>query len=138
MSQIVIDSNYFLAVNNSHDSLNLQAVKLSYFVEKNEAIISDYIFLEIVTILSQKVSRNVACQVGLALLSSANIKIITVDHSLFLDSWIIFSKLKQKNISFIDCSILATMKRYRVKQLLSFDNTDFAPLQKQFGFELMC
>ncbi len=136
-SRIVIDSNYYLALVNPLDSLHQNAVNLTHQIEKSQAVISGYIFSEITTVTSQKIGKQAAVDLGASLLNNPLIQMTTVNHSLFLASWKIFLKLKQKNLSFVDCSILALMKQLNIKQLLSFDRTDFAPLQKQFGFELI-
>lgn len=136
-SRIVVDSNYYLALVNPLDSLHQNAVNITHQIEKKQAVISDYIFSEITTVISQKISKQAAVELGSSLLNNPLIQMTTINHSLFLASWKIFLKLKQKNLSFVDCSILALMKQLNIKQLLSFDHTDFAPLQKQFGFELL-
>ncbi|KUK79241.1 MAG: putative ribonuclease VapC [Microgenomates bacterium 39_7] len=136
-SRIIIDSNYYLALSNRSDSLHQEAVNLTHQIEKNQAVISDYIFSEIMTVASQKISKESAAMLGSSLLNNPLVQITTIDHSLFIESWHIFSQLKQKNISFVNCSILAMMKQLKIKKLLSFDHADFSPLQKQFNFELI-
>ena len=137
MRKIFIDSCYLIAVNNPSDSLHTKAKVVAPKIKAKRTIITDYVFLEMVTVLSQKVSRNFANQIGLSILSSNKIELIVIDQPIFFETWQIFTKLKPKNLSFVDCNILAMMRHHKIKKLLSFNHTDFAPLQKQFGFKLI-
>ncbi len=136
-SKIIIDSNFYLALNNPQDSLHHRAVSLTDIVEDCQAMISFYIFSEIITVSSQKIGKQAAINLGLSLLNDPLVEIISIDQPIFFETWQIFTKLKPKNLSFIDCNILAMMRHHKIKKLLSFDRTDFAPLQEQFGFRLV-
>ncbi len=137
MNTVCIDSNFVIAVSNPLDCLHSEAVAASKLVANNKHLISNLIFSEFSTVISQKMGRPSAITTGNKLLNSSLTKFVLIDHPLFISSWEIFSQLKRKNISFVDCSILAVMRRFKIKHLLSFDHADFAPLQKEFGFKLI-
>ena len=137
MKTVCIDSNFVIAVSNPLDHLHGKAVATSKLVASSKHLISDLVFSEFSTVISQKMGKPSAITIGNKLLNSPLTQFVSLDQNLFLSSWKIFSQLKQKNISFVDCSILAMMQHFKIKHLLSFDHTDFAPLQKQFGFELV-
>lgn len=137
-SKIFADANYFIALANEKDSLYAKALAVSQDLEKRavQLYISNFVFLEVVTILSQKRNREVANKTGLYLLSNPHISHVHIDEQLHKESWDIFQDISQKNISFVDCSIIAAMKAERVSTLLTFDQTDFRQLQKPYGFNL--
>lgn len=136
--QVFVDSNFFIAFFNETDTLHQEALSIGAKLEKQktELLISNFIFLEVVTVLSQRVNKAVALQVGRHLLSSPSIEIIHIDEVLHNHSWQIFQEVRNKNVSFVDCSIIATMKAEGVLELLTLDAEDFKKLQKKYRFRL--
>lgn len=132
------DSNFFVALLNPFDSLHEKALQASLRMKEElcQLIITNLIFLEIVTILSQRVSRRVSITFGTHILQDNQIEIIHVDEELQKRSWEIFQTTDKKNVSFVDCSILATMKFNNVHTLLTFDREDFQQLLKEHKFSL--
>lgn len=136
--QVFIDSNYFVAFFNVHDSLHQRAVTLARKLESGKItiVVSNFIFLEVVTVLAQRVGKASAARVGRYLLEDSRIKTIHIDTVLQSDSWRIFQKIKDKNISFVDCSILAVMRAEYITDLLTFDEADFKKLKRNYRFHL--
>ena len=66
--------------------------------------------------------HNIAVELGKYLMESPRITRITVDSDAFLDAWTKFQTLKDKYLSFTDCTSLALIEEYRIKQLMSFDH----------------
>lgn len=134
--RVFVDSNYFIAFFNPADSLHRQAVDIGRKLnnERTQLIISDLVFLEVVTVLSQRMSREVAVQVGDYFRVSPQVKLLHVDEMLHIEAWTIFKQTLLKNISFVDCSIIACMKKERIIDLLTFDKKDFQKLQELFRF----
>ncbi len=95
-----------------------------------------FIFLEIVTILSQRRSRRVAIETGEYLLANPNVEIIHIGPVLQTSSWQIFKEIANKNVSFVDCSTIAVMKAEGIRHLLTLDLQDFKPLSKKYRFGL--
>lgn len=137
ISRLFIDSSFFVALYNPLDNQHQKAIKIAKGLEGNkelEPIISNFIFSETVTILSQKVSRRNAVAAGTKL-SSGN-SLIYINQLLEQKTWEIFQKIDRKNMSFVDCSILAIMQLEGINSLLTFDGKDFKSLQKVYSFKL--
>lgn len=136
--RIFVDSNYFVALFNFSDTLYPKSLKIAKEIDKLGIffIISNLVFLEIVTILSQKRGKRVAIETGEYLLSNPQISLVHIDELLQKQSWDIFRQVKNKDISFIDCSIIAAMKSEGIEELLTFDIEDFKKLQKGHRFRL--
>lgn len=135
-ASIFADSNFFISLANPEDNLHSKANEYSRAIEakKSPIVISNFIFLEVVTIISQRQNRLAAVKAGEELQSNPQIKIVMIDKDLQKSSWEIFQELLRKNISFVDCSIVAIMEAEGIKSLLTFDRTDFTPLRKQYHF----
>ncbi len=135
-NEIFVDSNYFIALANENDSLHAQALAASRNIE-NSAVqmhISNLVFLEVVTVLSQKRNRDVANTTGQYMLSDPRISFLHIDEQLHDRSWNVFQRIPQKNVGFIDCSIVAAMEELAVSTLLTFDQKDFRQLQRDYRF----
>lgn len=135
--RIFLDSNYWVALFNSNDALYPAARALARKLDKEKSalIISNFIFLEVVTVLSQRRGKEVAVAAGKYLFSDSIIR-VHIDASLQKDTWSIFQQMKEKNISFVDCSTIALMRAERIDDLLTFDVKDFRRLKRMFRFRL--
>src|SRR5216683_8396349 len=131
---VFIDSNYFIALGNSKDYLHEHALILSdkLLEERATLVLSNLVFAEVTTVLSQRTSREIAITFGNELLQNRQNEIIYLTEKLQQKSWEIFQKAERKNVSFVDCSTLAIMEFENIPTLLSFDKTDFKPLQKLY------
>ena len=131
---IFIDSNYFIGLYNPGDSLHEKAKQIAKQLQKDNpyTFISNFIFLETVTVLSQRLGKEYALSAGNKLLQSHSL--IVINARFQNRSWEIFKKTERKNVSFVDCSTLAIMEFENITSLLSFDKTDFKPLQKFHKF----
>ncbi|TSC71798.1 MAG: putative nucleic acid-binding protein, contains PIN domain [Parcubacteria group bacterium Gr01-1014_70] len=136
--RVFVDSNYFIALFNPADSLHKQAISVGRKLhnERTQLVISNLVFLEVVTVLSQKMSRNIAIQVGDYFIASPQVKLLHVDEVLQNEAWTVFTQTPLKNMSFVDCGIIACMKKEHIIDLLTFDKKDFQQLRKLFHFEL--
>ena len=134
--KIFADSNYFIALFNAHDALHERAKKITREMEQIVFYISNFIFLETVTVLSQKCGRKTSREVGEHLLKNPLIKIVHFDEILQKETWRIFQEEPSKNISFADCSTVAVMDTEGISELLTFDTTDFKKLAKKHHFKL--
>lgn len=135
-NQVFADSNFFIALFNPSDTLHAKAIAISQKLakEKPKFYISNFVFLEIVTVLTQKVSRKAAITLGEHLIKDQQLKIIHINQRLNKLTWEIFKTLKRKNISFVDCSLLTVMRAEGIKKLLTFDKEDFTRLRKKYRF----
>lgn len=139
MTEIFVDSNFFIALFYAQDSLHNKAKTMGMELRKDNLplVISNLIFLEIVTVLSQRVARSVAIHAGKEIIESPIIRIVHVDEHLHSLSWQIFQEIPRKDTSFVDCSILAVMRAEGIKKFLTFDREDFTPLKGHYPFEFL-
>lgn len=135
---VFVDSNYFVAFFNTNDTLHKKAVNLAKELERNNLtiLISNFIFLETVTVLAQRVGKEIALRVGRYLLEDPKINMLHIDAELQNAAWLIFQEIKDKNISFVDCSNLAVLRSEDGAELLTFDETDFKKLKRNYKFNL--
>lgn len=135
---ILADSNYFYALLNPEDSLHKFAVNISnqISISKDNLLINEYILLETVTIVSQKLDKKLAILIGKSFINEEGVSLIHINNDIFKQTWDIFENTNNKNISFVDCSLIATLQNEKIDTILTFDTTDFSKLQKQYNFNL--
>lgn len=133
---LFFDSNYYIGLSNLADPLHQKVSKTAIRLQQSEytPIISNFIFLEVVTVVSQRVDRENATTLGNLLKNT--IEIVRIDKVLEEKTWDLFKKIKQKDVSFVDCSTLALLKEKRIEKLVTFDS-QFKKFSKQFGFSVI-
>jgi len=134
---LAFDSNYFIALFSPDDLLHERASHLVHLIAERTAIISNLVFAEIITVLSQQRGHDFAVQVGEYLLDSPFITIIQLDQLHHQMTWKIFRNTHSKNISFVDCSTITVMQTEGLDTLVTFDTTDFKKLQKDYQFKII-
>jgi predicted nucleic acid-binding protein len=135
-NEIFVDSNFLIALLNSEDSLREKASSKSReLAEQNTSyVISNLVFLEVVTVTSMRSGRTNAIEGGNKILANSRVRLVHIDETLHNETWDIFQNTEEKNISFVDCSIIATMRAENIQKLLTFDQKDFKQLQKNYRF----
>jgi predicted nucleic acid-binding protein len=134
---VFVDSNYFIALFNTSDALHSEATSIAEsMVDQNVRLyISNYIMIEVLTVLSQRVGKRAATLAIDSLSNDEQIKTIHITKELHQQSLDIFRSMEPKNVSLVDCSILAILDYVNIKQLLTFDITDFKSLASRFNFK---
>lgn len=135
-SLLFIDSSFFCAFYNPKDNLNQKASLLAPIVKNYSAISSNFVFLESTTVISQRVGKAEAVLFGDSLLNQSVIDLHYFSNLEEADIWKIFKRVKNKNMSYVDCSILSLIQKYKINALLTFD-THFKPFEKQFNFKVI-
>lgn len=135
--RIFADTNFFVALFHPADVLHEDARRIaaSCSVASTLLVISNFIFLETVTVLAQRRGKDIAIAAGNYLLSNPFIEMVHVDEALQRETWDIFKNALPKNISFVDASIVAILKAEAIETLLTFDRKDFSALQKRHQFQ---
>lgn len=136
--KIFIDSNFFCALYNPVDSQHQKAVKIAAILRKENPLlfISNFVFLEVVTIISQRIGKQAAVQIGGHLMDENKVKMININPQLNRQTWEFFQQIKNKNISFVDVSIPIVLSAEGIKNFLTFDVDHFKILQRYFPFKL--
>lgn len=118
---ILLDSNVWIALFNKEDSLHGQASNdFTKIIErKEEIIVTDYVILEVATILQQRAGQEMANSFLEHVLSAEGILLINIDEMAFTQVVEFFKKDRHK-LSFVDASIVILNKNMGVK-ILTFD-----------------
>ena len=123
---VFIDTGIFLALYDAEDTCHKKSQELfkdALTGKLGKIYTSDYIIDETLTILLVRTKQhNIAVELGKYLMESPRITRITVDSDAFLAAWAKFQTLKDKYLSFTDCTTLALIEKYRIKHLMSFDH----------------
>ena len=133
---IIIDTNVICALYNREDSLYEKAQRVKPLFTEYKPVVSNFILVEIYTILSQRVSKKFSIEFGENIDRDRVFTVVWINRKLEKDVWSIFASIKDKNFSYVDASILAVMKKEKIKHLLSFD-AGFEGIQEQFRFKLI-
>ena len=125
---IFLDTSFIVSYYNESDENHHEAKKvMKYILDNFENVgISDYVFNECATVLFYRLKD----LDKVAEICSVLMKIIKfrINESVFVKTWDIFINQKDTKFSFTDCSILAVIDRYKVKNLVTFDK-DFKKMK---------
>ena len=129
---IFADTSALFSLYNQADNHHSKATIIAKHLKENgeEQITSNIIIGEVLTLLSMRVGRQTAIDFGKRL-EDSRISIIFIEKEIHNNAWLIFQKIKDKDVSFADCTSFAVMEHLTIRKAFSFDQ-DFT---KQ-GFEL--
>lgn len=116
---VFADTSALVSLFNPDDSNHARAKLLARKVKSKFFLISDYIFAETVTILSQKVGKEKSIDAGE--LMKTRFKQIRINEDEAEIAWDIFKKQKSKNVSFFDCTTIALFQKGVFDKLFTFD-----------------
>lgn len=116
---VILDSNVWIAFLNKNDSNHKKADEIfNKLVNKREKIIiTEYILLEVVTVLSQKVGKKLADQFIEIAGNTKRIEIISSSADFLNDVLAFYLKQKNRNLSFVDYSLLYLSRQYEILTL---------------------
>lgn len=117
--RIFADSSALVALFRTGDPDHQKAVTLSKQLGSNTSLVSKYTFAETVTILSQKEGKKQSIDAGETL--KKHFKWIQLDEETENLTWEIFKKHASKNISYIDCTIIALYQKGAFDKCFTFD-----------------
>ncbi|MEJ2772196.1 type II toxin-antitoxin system VapC family toxin [Stygiolobus sp. CP859M] len=123
MDKLLLDTSYFIAYLNNNDVNHEMALKLSEKIKEYEAVITDYIFDELITFLIYHVNKNYAVKVAKLILEKVKegeLNIFLIDREVFVNALDYLVKYERK-LSFTDCTTLSSMDKLSTQFLLSFD-----------------
>ena len=119
----IVDSGVWIAAFNKKDVHHETAKKIITAIINGHiknAMISDYIFNEVVTYIRKKINIIASNQAANALLDSEHVMITNIDESSFMAAFHVFQGYEA--LSFTDASTVVLMKNLKVKTLFSFDS----------------
>lgn len=133
-SIIFVDTDAFVAFVKKDDSNHKKAVKLFEAMEKKPVMFttSNYVFSEAVTVISQRVGRDVALDFINELKSPANAYDIKwVTEEIEMQAIEKYKQQTSKNVSFTDCTNMVMLDTYGIDSIFSFDS-----IYKKNGYNL--
>ncbi len=126
---IVLDSSFLIAFHNESDFNHSKAVGVMDRVVAGEwgpALLLEYVFLEVVTVLRMRLDLTSAVGVAEALLRAREIEFVPCSH-LFVEAFETFRTERGSALSFADAAIAAVARRHPPGLVATFDN-DFSVL----------
>ncbi len=122
---ILLDSSFLIAFHNAKDVHHVAAaaaMKRLIGGEWGPALLLEYVFLEVVTVILLQRNLATAVEVGEILLRAEEIEFIP-GAEVFADAWRVFSDQQRMKLSFTDAAIVATARRKNVPVIATFDKT---------------
>lgn len=130
---IFVDSNALIAIRNVNHPLHQKALFISRNLaqQRENLITTNIVISEAITILAMSVNKALAIQFGEEI-NSQRLPIVYIDQRYHQKAWEIFKQVKDKNVSFFDCTSFAVMRDLEIQKAFSFDK-DF----QTCGFETL-
>ncbi|MFH1191887.1 MAG: type II toxin-antitoxin system VapC family toxin [bacterium] len=112
-NMIILDSNIWIAFFNTNDTQHKKAEKVLENAD-GKIIITEYIILEVSSVLLFKVNKNVANKFIEIILNNKDVEILLSDEFFFKGTLDCFQNEKTGKLSFIDASLLYLSEIHRV------------------------
>jgi len=131
---VFIDTGIFIALRNADDEnheRSKELMKKTLKAEYGRIYTSDYIIDEAVTTAFVRTRRHdLAMDIGEYILETPRITKLWTTKEIFELAWQKFKTLKDKPLSFTDCTTLAHTQKNQIRQILSFDSDFDGLLQR--------
>ncbi|OGM20658.1 hypothetical protein A2714_05745 [Candidatus Woesebacteria bacterium RIFCSPHIGHO2_01_FULL_38_9] len=116
------DSDFLFGLFVAKDPHNNESKLILKRVVKNsnDLLVLNLVVQETATVLSRKDKQSTAVDF-LNQFQKMPVQIILLDEEIESFSWEIFRKQTKKRTSFVDCANLATLEKYKLDGILSFD-----------------
>lgn len=121
MKGIFVDTSAWYALVDADDSDHAAAVTF-HTTNKIPLVTTDALFSETLTLIRYRIGIDAALTFGQMLKASLFIRIITVTPADEELAWSIFSKYRDQDFSFADCSSFAVMQRMKLDTAFTFDH----------------
>jgi predicted nucleic acid-binding protein len=128
--EIILDSSIWISYLDKDDSQHKKAVELMRKIGNSNLIVTEYILLEIVTVIKQKGNFETAWHFIKQVQEAGSLGFIPSEQ--YLENTIsLFGESEKNKLSFVDLSLVALSSKYEV---LTFDNN----LQKILSARSIC
>lgn len=120
MNGIFVDTGAWYALVDSDDADHKAAAA---FLAANTMplITTNFIFSETVTLIRYRIGHEAARSFGQKLQESSFVRVVGVTHADEERAWDIFSKYRDQDFSFVDCTSFAVMERMKLSTVFGFD-----------------
>ncbi len=110
---IIFDSNIWIAYLNKSDSTHRKAVKLFQEINVKDILITEYLLLEITTVLKQIQGYKFAHKF-IQQITDTNISFLE-SKNFYAETILLFQSLEENKLSFVDVSLIHLSKKYKIK-----------------------
>ncbi len=127
---IVLDTSFLVAFHNARDANHKSARPLMDALVAGKwgrALLLEYVFLEVATVLLVRRNLNVASSVASILLQAREVDFVPCSE-LFIDTLETFRNQSGTEFSFADAAIVTAARRYNAPSIATFDR-EFAKLK---------
>jgi hypothetical protein len=117
---IFVDTSAWYALVDSDDADHKTAAA---FLASNTMplITTNFIFSETVTLIRYRIGHEAARSFGQKLMESSFVRVFAVTPADEERAWDIFSKYRDQDFSFVDCTSFAVMERMKLSRAFGFD-----------------
>lgn len=122
-SGIILDTSFLVAYHNDRDVHHASALEVMDEVTKGgwgTALLPEYVFLELTTVLARRRDLSTAVSAGESLLAAEEFEFVPCSN-VFLDTFDIFRGFPAPNPSFTDAAIVAIARRRDIGRVATFD-----------------
>jgi predicted nucleic acid-binding protein len=124
-AMIVLDSSFLIAFHNTRDAHHEAAADTMQQLLANEwgpALLPEYVFLEVTTVLAARRDLQTAIAVGQVLLDAAEIELVPCS-TVFAETFTTFrNQPPGANLSFADAAIVAIARDRDIEHIATFDS----------------
>lgn len=121
MKPAFADTSYFVALVGPNDSLHGQAVEWS---ERwlGRIVTTQYVLVETGSLLCRPEDRSAFVGLVRALRTDPLVQVVNSSNELFRSGFDLFASRPDKEWSLVDCTSMALMKKYKLKDALTADH----------------
>ena len=126
---LVLDSSFLMAYHNTRDVHHAEAVEAMGRLlagEWGEALLLEYVFVEVATVLAARRGIESAARVAATLLEARELAFVPCSE-LFLDAFETFRSQQTAALSFTDAAIVSVARQHEDSRVATFDR-DFLDL----------
>jgi predicted nucleic acid-binding protein len=130
---VVLDSSFLVAYFNLRDSHHPAAARTMVRLAAGglgQALLLEYVFLEVVTVLAARAGLDTALAVGDWLLDSRDVSFVPCSD-LFVETLTAFRAQSSGSLSFTDAAVVVSARRLAAGRVLTFDS-DFRGVEGIF------
>ncbi len=127
---LILDSSFLIAFHNKQDAHHSAAARVMEDLlggKFGQALLLEYVFLEVVTVLLARRGLPVATSVAQALLNAREVEFVPCSE-FFIEVFETFSSQKKTSLSFTDAAIVTMAKRQSGAFIATFDK-DFRSIE---------
>ncbi len=120
---VVLDSSFLIAYYNARDAHHAAAARAMVQLlggAWGTALLLEYVFLEVVTVLLARRNLETAAGVGRTLFDAREVAFVPCSE-LFFDTWTLFQHQAGRGLSLTDAAIVVAARREPPGRVLTFD-----------------